>query len=95
MICLLYISAAGSDLTVLTPDDHKFTHGWVSVKDLTFLTFEIKACNDGHFVLTKNPGDRSKDLFFIILGGWQNKVSAIRTDLEGENVVQVSIKQLK
>lgn len=44
--------------------------------------FEVKASNDAHVALTVE-GDESKDMFEIVLGGWDNSQSVIRTQKQG------------
>ena len=52
-------------------------------------SFRVKACNDAFVALMQTPGNRSSNLYEVVLGGWSNQKSAIRLLKYGVNTVIV------
>ncbi|XP_069140172.1 uncharacterized protein [Argopecten irradians] len=55
----------------------------------TSIVFEVKACNDAHVGL-KEDDDPDGNLYEIVMGGWSNSKSVIRTVKQGDNKVEHS-----
>lgn len=63
-----------------TPDDgleSQFEQTWFTPNQKTF-TFMVQACNDAHIALSGIPGDLSKEIYEVIIGGGGNTRSFIR-----------------
>ncbi|XP_069114973.1 IgGFc-binding protein-like [Argopecten irradians] len=59
-------------------------HGYTLDGRKTF-EFEAKACNDAHVALMGPNGEKDK-LYEIVIGGWANSQSVIRTRKQGPNI---------
>ncbi|CAH1783194.1 unnamed protein product [Owenia fusiformis] len=72
--------------TILTPNKYDFKHEPIDVSDITFFTFDVKTCHDGHIQLSKTAGNTDVDTYEILLQGWNNgpKTSAIRDKKQGK-----------
>ena len=62
--------------------------------DTTYITIDIKACNDAHLALSATPYNRDADTYEIVLGGTKNTKSAIRSKPLGKNEVEKETKGL-
>ncbi|XP_061164284.1 sushi, von Willebrand factor type A, EGF and pentraxin domain-containing protein 1-like isoform X2 [Saccostrea echinata] len=71
------------DIEVSTADNRKYvklsTHCIVAA-GRSFYTFQVKAKNDAHIALMSEDDD-ARPLYEIVIGGWGNKKSCIRTDV--------------
>ncbi|XP_033756148.1 uncharacterized protein LOC117338893 [Pecten maximus] len=78
------IQTSGSEST-----DYTYTllseYGYVLQS--TSIIFEVKACNDVHVGL-KEDADPDGSLYEIVLGGWSNTKSVIRTVKQGDSKVE-------
>ena len=73
---------AGNEAAVLTPDDYRFKHGWLQVADRRHVVFRVLACNNSHIALAQFEDTESKT-YEVVIGGWKNTQSAIRTERLG------------
>ncbi|XP_069103906.1 uncharacterized protein [Argopecten irradians] len=78
-------------ITLDTPKQHP-TYSYTNLNEYNYtldgrktLKFEAKACNDVHVALMGPEGEKDK-LYEIVLGGWQNSKSIIRTRKQGPEV---------
>ena len=55
-----------------------------------YLTFKVKSCNDAHILLSNAVQDLSNNAYEIVIGGYENSLSAIRRGSLGANVVEAS-----
>ena len=60
----------------------------------TVFAFRVAACNDAHIALVQNPDDILNNAIEIVLGGWSNAKSAIRSKPGGPNLVWVNTSYL-
>ncbi|CAH1794507.1 unnamed protein product [Owenia fusiformis] len=81
---------AGKKMAIYTPNDYDFKHGWVTVTGYDYIEFTVKACNDAHILLSNIPGEIDELVIQVIIGGWKNTKSAIRT---GRTVGTPIVKQ--
>ena len=62
----------GTSLSINTPNDNKFNHGWMGVQDQTYFSFSVTACNDAFLSLALQPGEYNNQTYEIKIGGWDN-----------------------
>lgn len=58
----------------------------LSVTGKTSITFEVMACNDAHIALSETKGDDSHNTYEIVIGGWADSQSVIRTFKQGPHM---------
>jgi len=80
MACVILAAAF---LAMETPDEHRYVSMWKSVERKMFWSFAVRAGGDVHVVLTSKLGRTDSDLYEIVIGGWFNNMSVIRTELLG------------
>lgn len=81
-ICYKGQVAATPEIRVLTPNDYQYwylTKFGVPSQESTHLAFKVQACNDAHVLL--QPSNRRP--IEIVLGGWSNSNSCLRTRVQG------------
>lgn len=74
--------AATPEIRVLTPNDYQYwylTKFGIPSQESTHLAFKVQACNDAHMLL--KPSNRRP--IEIVLGGWSNSNSCLRTRVQG------------
>lgn len=67
---------------ISTPDQYRYrflTEYGIPSPNRTAITFKVRACNDAH--VTLRPSDREP--LEIVLGGWANSRSCLRTEIQG------------
>nr|XP_022289487.1 uncharacterized protein LOC111101329 isoform X2 [Crassostrea virginica] len=84
-LCFFFViarSAAGYDIQVPTPDLYRYlylTKYGIPAPNSTHIMFRVRACNDAHVVL-RSSGRKELE---IVLGGWRNTISCLRTQVQG------------
>ena len=53
------------------------------------IVFKVMACSDVHVGLASYPGIFYAQMYEVIIGGWDNKKSAIRKEVQGTIMVEV------
>uniref|UniRef100_A0A8W8JPY5 Farnesoic acid O-methyl transferase domain-containing protein n=1 Tax=Magallana gigas TaxID=29159 RepID=A0A8W8JPY5_MAGGI len=74
--------AATPEIRVLTPNVYQYwylTKFGIPSQESTHLAFKVQACNDAHMLL--KPSNRRP--IEIVLGGWSNSNSCLRTRVQG------------
>lgn len=74
--------AATPEIRVLTPNDYQYrylTKFGIPSQGSTHLAFQVQACNDAHML----PKPSKRRPIEIILGGWSNSNSCLRTQVQG------------
>ncbi|XP_021348638.1 zonadhesin-like isoform X2 [Mizuhopecten yessoensis] len=59
-------------------------YGYI-IGDTTSIELTVQACNDAHIALMGQSGENGK-LYEIVIGGWGNSKSVIRTQKQGQNL---------
>ena len=80
---VVYYRCQASYLVMATPDEHKYVTMWKSVETKKFWSFSVRAGGDVHVVLTSRLGQTDSDLYELVIGGWSNSASVIRTEVIG------------
>lgn len=62
----------------------------LTVPDRTDLVFGLAAGSDGHIGLSEHPGISTRNMYEIVLGGWDNQRSAIRRSIQGDILAEAS-----
>ena len=70
---------------MFTPSDGNYRHGWISVKDQTFLTLEVRSCLDARIALSAIPGNWDEQTYEVVLGATNNTKSIIRDTRDGDD----------
>ncbi|XP_060070842.1 IgGFc-binding protein-like, partial [Ylistrum balloti] len=65
-----------------------------NVGDTKTFEFEVKACNDAHVALMGKTGENGK-VYEIVIGGWSNTLSVIRSRKQGPNLYSGRGRQLE
>lgn len=58
---------------------------WLSVIDEESIVFKVRACSDVHIGLSRYPGISYVEMYEIVIGGWGNTKSVIRTSMQQEH----------
>ena len=77
----------------MTPSDSVFeartdgTYGsydemWLSVQGKTSVQFSVQLCSDAHVALATIPMETGLSTTEVVIGGWENKKSAIRKTVD-------------
>ena len=90
-LSLTYLLGAGNTMTILTPDDSTYNHGWVAVHDIESMVFRVLTCADAHIALATNVG-AFDEAYEVIIGGFNNTMSSIRYNKNGQSMVNVTTK---
>lgn len=73
---------------LFTPSIYDYASHFVKeVSGVDSFTFSVIANNDAHLALSSSRDANSQELWEIVLGGWSNSQSAIRSMKQGENLV--------
>jgi len=77
---------------LFTPEDYKYQfpvpHSVLTADDKIQFSFEVKASNDVHILLSNQNTDTG-DNYEIVLGGWGNSACVIRRKKQGSPLVRV------
>ena len=68
-----------------TPGDYKYEHAWYAVPSQTSVVFRLEACKEAHIALSKYLAITSIDTYEVAIGAYDNKISAIRSSVGGED----------
>ena len=82
MVLLIPISAVTS--VFYTHDQYVYDQVWLSVIDEYSIVFKARACSDVHVGLARYPGISYIEMYEIVIGGWDNAKSVIRTGMQQE-----------
>ena len=66
-----------------TPGDYKYEHAWYSSSTHTSVVFKVEACAEAHVALSKYVGITSISAYEVVIGGYNNKLSAVRSSVSG------------
>lgn len=80
-----YLVRMAEDIEVNTMDKYEYSYAGLVTHEKQGVVFHVQAKNDAHIALTHN-GIVSKDTWEIVLGGWNNECSVIRTSPQGNPV---------
>ncbi|XP_022326914.1 uncharacterized protein LOC111123640 isoform X1 [Crassostrea virginica] len=75
-------SEAGYSIQVSTADLYQYrylTNYGIPTPNSTHMLFRVRACNDAHVIL-RSSGKKEIE---IVLGGWNNTISCLRTKVQG------------
>ena len=67
---------------------------WLSVRDVTSVTFRLRACNDAHVALSETKGITAIRAYEVKIGSSGNKISAIKDGPQGRSLVTKSTKDI-
>tara|TARA_B100000902_G_scaffold106653_1_gene108509 strand:+ start:584 stop:5302 length:4719 start_codon:yes stop_codon:yes gene_type:complete len=73
--------------TVLTENEYKYKQIGSDISELDHVLIEINATNDAHIALGEDTEHNGKH-YEIVLGGWSNNKSVIRSQNQGGSLVQ-------
>ncbi|XP_072018636.1 uncharacterized protein [Amphiura filiformis] len=77
-----------------TPDRYVYRYPWPRVPNsVTAVTFKLRANNDGHIALSDERVDKDK-LIEVVLGGWKNTKSVIRSCKQCSPLAEASTPDL-
>ena len=65
-----------------THDQYVYDQVWLSVIDQDSVVFKVRACSDVHIGLARYPGISYVEMYEIVIGGWDNTKSVIRTGMQ-------------
>ena len=68
-------------ITAETSGVYGYTELWSSIVGRDSMTFAVKACYDAHVVLATIPFETQFYTLEVVIGGWGNNKSAIRTEV--------------
>lgn len=90
-LVILYLAA--SDISRSTPNDHiwySLTTNCLVATGRTYLRFRARANNDVHIAFTSQNNVTSVTAYDIVIGGWGNTRSTLRTGVEGTECVHTN-----
>ena len=85
------LTFVGLQYVANTPNDENYKYHWVSVVGHNFLIFSVQAENDAHLALSAVPGNAKVHTYEVVIGGWGNSKTLIKTSLGRSNGVQVKL----
>lgn len=65
-----------------THDQYVYDQVWLSVIDQNSVVFKARACSDVHVGLARYPGISYVEMYEVVIGGWDNSKSVIRTGMQ-------------